>query len=251
MWSVVRRQRRWAGTVHQPLPQAVGVYRTLILVLLAAGCAGRRRRLARVEPGARIDRHRATHQSAADDDRAGASLLGGRLRDRAGPSRGDDPHRLLAPWLSGRNRRPALAPSRVLGIRWASPQGHPRRQPAGGRAGRRRVQGALALALPDSADEPVEAYGASDEQSMMADNTSAFNCRGVPGHRLVAARLRAAIDINPLENPEVRGGVVDPPTAAQYVDRRLHAPGMIPSRRRSRAGVLGHRLGVGRLPGTR
>ena len=34
-----------------------------------------------------------------------------------------------------------------------------------------------------------------------------------------------AIDIDPLENPEVQNGKVYPPTGARYVDRSLHARG--------------------------
>ena len=75
---------------------------------------------------------------------------------------------------------------------------------------------------------PVEAYGASDERSMAADNTSAFNCRRVPGSSGWSQHAYGlAVDVNPLENPEVRAGVVDPPSAARYADRRLRATGMI------------------------
>jgi hypothetical protein len=33
--------------------------------------------------------------------------------------------------------------------------------------------------------------------------------------------------VNPLENPEVRNGLVDPPSGARFADRRLRATGMI------------------------
>lgn len=74
----------------------------------------------------------------------------------------------------------------------------------------------------------VDAYGASDERSMRADNTSAFNCRGVPGSTAWSQHAYGrAVDVNPFENPEVRDGVVDPPTAARFVDRSLRVQGMI------------------------
>jgi hypothetical protein len=67
---------------------------------------------------------------------------------------------------------------------------------------------------------PVEAYGSSDERSMAADNTSAFNCRGVTGSSSWSEHAYGrAIDINPLENPEVRQGVVSPPGAHAYLNR--------------------------------
>jgi hypothetical protein len=74
----------------------------------------------------------------------------------------------------------------------------------------------------------VDAYGADDERSMRADNTSGFNCRGVPGSGSWSQHaFGRAIDLNPLENPEIRDGVVDPPSAGPYVDRTRHATGMI------------------------
>jgi hypothetical protein len=71
---------------------------------------------------------------------------------------------------------------------------------------------------------PVEAYGGSDERSMLADNTSAFNCRGVPGSTAWSQHAYGrAVDINPFENPEVRGSQVDLPAAYAWANRP--APG--------------------------
>ena len=79
--------------------------------------------------------------------------------------------------------------------------------------------------------QPVEAYGSSDERSMAADNTSAFNCRGVTGSSSWSEHAYGrAIDINPLENPEVRRGVVSPPGGRAYLDRSKWKKGMIYSR---------------------
>ena len=75
---------------------------------------------------------------------------------------------------------------------------------------------------------PVEAYGGSDERSMLADNTSAFNCRGVPGSTAWSQHAYGrAVDLNPFENPEVRGGQADPPAAASWADRSRSAPAVI------------------------
>jgi len=75
---------------------------------------------------------------------------------------------------------------------------------------------------------PVEAYGGSDERSMLADNTSAFNCRRIPGTNSWSEHAYGrAVDINPFQNPEVAGGAVDPPAAAGWADRSRHSPAMI------------------------
>ncbi len=74
----------------------------------------------------------------------------------------------------------------------------------------------------------VEGYGADDDRSMAADNTSAFNCRRVTGSGTWSEHAYGrAIDVDPLENPEIRGSVVSPPGGAAYVDRSRRAPGMI------------------------
>ncbi|MBI2863408.1 MAG: M15 family metallopeptidase [Chloroflexi bacterium] len=74
----------------------------------------------------------------------------------------------------------------------------------------------------------VEEFGANDEASMQADNTSGFNCRGIPGASSWSEHAYGrAIDVNPLENPEIRNGHIDPPTAARFADRSLNAQGMI------------------------
>jgi hypothetical protein len=75
---------------------------------------------------------------------------------------------------------------------------------------------------------PVEAFGGGDEASMLADNTSAFNCRLVPGTQLWSQHAYGlAVDINPFENPEVQDGTVDPPAAAGWADRSRTSPAMI------------------------
>jgi hypothetical protein len=76
--------------------------------------------------------------------------------------------------------------------------------------------------------ELVDRYGADDERSMAADNTSAFNGRKVPGTAVWSQHAYGrAIDIDPLENPEIADGKVDPPQAALYVDRSQRVRGMI------------------------
>jgi hypothetical protein len=77
--------------------------------------------------------------------------------------------------------------------------------------------------------EPIDAFGGSDVASMDADNTSGFNCRyavadGPP--RWSRHAYGKAIDVNPVENPYLQGGKVQPPAGAAFVDRAPYRPGM-------------------------
>ena len=76
---------------------------------------------------------------------------------------------------------------------------------------------------------PVSAYHGSDDASMAADNTSAFNCRRAVGSSAGSWSAHAygeAIDVNPVENPYVLGARVLPPAGKAYVDRARPRPGM-------------------------
>lgn len=76
----------------------------------------------------------------------------------------------------------------------------------------------------------VDVYGASDDRSMAANNTSAFNCRKATGSRTKWSQhsFGRAIDINPVQNPWVTsGGEVKPPAARAYLDRDDMQMGMI------------------------
>lgn len=71
----------------------------------------------------------------------------------------------------------------------------------------------------------IDNYGADDEQSMTANNSSAFNFRYVSGTRTVSKHGRGlAVDINPLYNPcrkTLKSGkvVIEPAAGKAYVDR--------------------------------
>jgi hypothetical protein len=77
--------------------------------------------------------------------------------------------------------------------------------------------------------ERVDVYGADDDASMAANNSSAFNCRSVTGGtQLSHHSYGIAIDINPVQNPYVSGGgAVYPPAGSMYLDREHVRPGMI------------------------
>jgi hypothetical protein len=77
--------------------------------------------------------------------------------------------------------------------------------------------------------EPVDAYGGSDDRSMAADNTSAFNCRRAVASGPPAWSQHAygrAIDVNPVENPYLFQGRVLPPAGRGFTDRSRERPGM-------------------------
>ena len=71
----------------------------------------------------------------------------------------------------------------------------------------------------------IDDFGADDEASMRANNSSAFNFRVVKGSKKLSAHARGlAVDINPLYNPYVRvmkdgTTVVQPEAGRPYADR--------------------------------
>jgi hypothetical protein len=70
---------------------------------------------------------------------------------------------------------------------------------------------------------------AADEASMADNNTSAFNCRSIPGsNRWSLHAYGRAIDVNPLLNPYIGGtGGVEPRNAEAYLDRSRTDPGLL------------------------
>lgn len=74
----------------------------------------------------------------------------------------------------------------------------------------------------------IDHYAGSDADSMAANNCSGFNFRVVEGtERLSQHALGHAIDINPVQNPWLRGSCVDPEAGRAFLDRTQLRPGMI------------------------
>jgi hypothetical protein len=76
---------------------------------------------------------------------------------------------------------------------------------------------------------PVDAYGGSDERSLAADNTAAFNCRYAVASgpkRWSVHAYGLAVDVNPVENPYVLGGRVHPLAGRAFLDRSRARRGM-------------------------
>ncbi len=85
-----------------------------------------------------------------------------------------------------------------------------------------------ALGFPIRAMALVDDHAASDDASMAADNSSAFNFRLIAGTELLSQHaLGRAIDLNPVENPWRRPDRVVPEAGLAYLDRRHVRPGMI------------------------
>lgn len=93
----------------------------------------------------------------------------------------------------------------------------------------RSFRAMYAAGFPIRRMELIESYGGSDDASMAADNTSAFNCRPITGttDRFSIHSYGRAIDINTVENPYVKGSTVLPPAGRDYLDRTDVRPGMI------------------------
>ncbi|HZC53826.1 MAG TPA: M15 family metallopeptidase, partial [Mycobacterium sp.] len=86
------------------------------------------------------------------------------------------------------------------------------------------------LGFPIEKIRTVDHYpGADDELSMEDDNTSAFNCRRVPGSNVWSQHAYGrAIDVNPLLNPCVyASGALEPRNAAPYLDRSRADAGLL------------------------
>lgn len=92
----------------------------------------------------------------------------------------------------------------------------------------------------------IDDYGADDERSMRANNTSCFCYREVKGSRKLSAHaMGMAVDLNPLYNPccrKLRNGKlsVQPSGGEKYCDREGHYPYKITRE------DLAYRLFVGR-----
>ena len=84
--------------------------------------------------------------------------------------------------------------------------------------------------FPIAKMQTVDHYpGAEDELSMEDNNTSAFNCRPLPGDTGWSLHAYGrAVDVNPLINPYLdSSGDLQPKTAAAYLDRDPSVPGLL------------------------
>jgi len=79
----------------------------------------------------------------------------------------------------------------------------------------------------------IDDYDADDQRSMEANNTSCFNFRNISGTSTISKHGRGmAIDVNPLYNPYVRNGRVEPTSGRKWAfnrERRKDIPYKIDS----------------------
>jgi hypothetical protein len=74
----------------------------------------------------------------------------------------------------------------------------------------------------------IDRYGADDTRSMDANNSSGFNCRRIAGSSSWSEHAHGrAIDLNPVQNPYVRGTTVEPAAGRAYLDRGEVRTGML------------------------
>ena len=86
-------------------------------------------------------------------------------------------------------------------------------------------QGLYEAGYPIRSIRLMDDFGGDDDASMAADNTSCFNYRKKTGMRELSRHaLGLAVDVNPFENPYVRGNGVKPAGAAEYADRTKDFP---------------------------
>jgi len=86
------------------------------------------------------------------------------------------------------------------------------------------------LGFPIERMRTVDNYpNADDELSMRDNNTSAFNCRGIPGSGSWSFHAYGrAIDVNPRFNPFIHStGAFEPANAGVYLDRDRIDPGLL------------------------
>jgi len=75
----------------------------------------------------------------------------------------------------------------------------------------------------------IDEYNASDEESMADNNTSALNVRDITLNEGILSQhsYGIAIDINPIQNPYVRGSYISPKEGEKYQNREEYQKGMI------------------------
>ena len=94
----------------------------------------------------------------------------------------------------------------------------------------RRSATLFAARFPIERIQLVDDFGADDAASMAANNTERLQLPEPSTASRASWSEHSygwAIDINPVQNPWVRGIQVDPPAGVPYADRSAQAPGMI------------------------
>jgi hypothetical protein len=87
--------------------------------------------------------------------------------------------------------------------------------------------GLFAQSFPIHSMRPMHEFAGDDGASMAANNSSCFNSRRIRNtNRISLHALGRAIDINPIQNPVIRDGVVRPEAGKPHCDRSRQEAGM-------------------------
>tara|TARA_R110002096_G_scaffold16898_15_gene58274 strand:- start:62626 stop:63198 length:573 start_codon:yes stop_codon:yes gene_type:complete len=87
--------------------------------------------------------------------------------------------------------------------------------------------GLFAIDFPIFSMRLMHEFAGDDGDSMAANNSSCFNSRRIRNtNRISLHALGRAIDINPIQNPVIRDGIVRPDAGKPYCDRSRQEPGM-------------------------
>ena len=79
----------------------------------------------------------------------------------------------------------------------------------------------MKIGFPIFAMKPICYFAGSDEVSMRENNTSCFNTRKILGSDRVSDHsFGRAVDINPIQNPVIRDGIVRPPEGKAFASKR-------------------------------
>jgi hypothetical protein len=77
--------------------------------------------------------------------------------------------------------------------------------------------------------QPLVGYHYNENKAMQDNDTFAFNCRAITNHNSILSKhsYGIAIDINPLQNPYIKGETIFPPEGKPYIDRNAAVIGTI------------------------
>lgn len=85
------------------------------------------------------------------------------------------------------------------------------------------------IEFPLQSVKPIYEFDGDDKKSMEANNTTAFHCRPVTYSKSILSKhsYGNTIDINPIQNPYIRRGIILPEKGKEYKDRSKIKYGMV------------------------
>lgn len=84
------------------------------------------------------------------------------------------------------------------------------------------------IQFPLESVKPIYYFNGNDDLSMDANNTTAFHCRPITGGKKLSKHSYGiAIDINPIQNPYIKGSIILPSKGKSYINRSPFKKGML------------------------